>query len=472
MSVKNCEKLEKSMVALTVEVGAADFEAAVEKAYKKQRGQIRVPGFRPGKAPRKMIEAMFGAQVFYEEAVNIALPVAYEEAVKEQDLQVVGYPQVELLDVGKEGFSFKATVAVFPEMTLGQYKGLEAPKAEAKVTDEDVDARLKEMAERNSRMVSVDRAVEKGDIANINFEGFLDGEPFDGGKGEDHDLEIGSGSFVPGFEDQLIGMKAEEERDINITFPEDYHADLAGKAVVFHVKGNAVKVKEGPAIDDEFGKDVSEFDTLDELKADVRGKITAEREEAAGRAFEDILMGKVADGLTGEIPDAMVEAQAQRFVDNFRMQIQSQGLPFDKYLEMTNMDVDSLLEQAKEPAARQVKMDLAVGAIIKAEGLEATDEDVDAEYEKMAKQYGMEAEEIKKYMDAEVIREQVLRDKAIRVVVDSAVAVEPVIQAEEPAQAPAEEAPAEEKPKAKRTRKKKTAEEPAEASESAPEAAE
>ena len=472
MSVKNCEKLENSMVALTVEVGAADFEAAVEKAYKKQRGQIRVPGFRPGKAPRKMIEAMFGAQVFYEEAVNIALPVAYEEAVKEQDLQVVGYPQVELLDVGKEGFSFKATVAVFPEMTLGQYKGLEAPRAEAKVTDEDVDARLKEMAERNSRMVSVDRAVEKGDIANINFEGFLDGEPFDGGKGEDHDLEIGSGSFVPGFEDQLIGMKAEEERDIDITFPEDYHADLAGKAVVFHVKVNAVKVKEVPAIDDEFAKDVSEFDTLDELKADVRGKITAEREEAAGRAFEDILMGKVADGLTGEIPDAMVEAQAQRFVDNFRMQIQSQGLPFDKYLEMTKMDVDSLLEQAKEPAARQVKMDLAVGAIIKAEGLEATDEDVDAEYEKMAKQYGMEAEEIKKYMDAEVIREQVLREKAIRVVVDSAVAVEPVIQAEEPAQAPAEEAPAEEKPKAKRTRKKKTAEEPAEASESAPEAAE
>ena len=384
----------------------------------------------------------------------------------------MGYPQVELLDVGKEGFSFKATVAVFPEMTLGQYKGLEAPRAEAKVTDEDVDARLKEMAERNSRMVSVDRAVEKGDIANINFEGFLDGEPFDGGKGEDHDLEIGSGSFVPGFEDQLIGMKAEEERDIDITFPEDYHADLAGKAVVFHVKVNAVKVKEVPAIDDEFAKDVSEFDTLDELKADVRGKITAEREEAAGRAFEDILMGKVADGLTGEIPDAMVEAQAQRFVDNFRMQIQSQGLPFDKYLEMTNMDVDSLLEQAKEPAARQVKMDLAVGAIIKAEGLEATDEDVDAEYEKMAKQYGMEAEEIKKYMDAEVIREQVLREKAIRVVVDSAVAVEPVIQAEEPAQAPAEEAPAEEKPKAKRTRKKKTAEEPAEASESAPEAAE
>ena len=443
MSVKNCEKLEKSMVALTVEVGAADFEAAVEKAYKKQRGQIRVPGFRPGKAPRKMIEAMFGAQVFYEEAVNIALPDAYEEAVKEQELQVVGYPQVELLDVGKEGFSFKATVAVFPEMTLGQYKGLEAPRAEAKVTDEDVDARLKEMAERNSRMVSVDRAVEKGDIANINFEGFLDGEPFDGGKGEDHDLEIGSGSFVPGFEDQLIGMKAEEERDINITFPEDYHADLAGKAVVFHVKVNAVKVKEVPAIDDEFAKDVSEFDTLAELKKDVKAKLVAEREEAAARAFEDILMGKVAEGITCDIPDAMVEEQAKRFVDNFRMQIQSQGLPFDKYLEMTNMDVDSLLEQAKEPAARQVKMDLAVGAIIKAEGLEATDEDVDAEYEKMAKQYGMEVENLKKYIEAEVIREQVVRSKAIAVVVDSAVAVKPEAKAEEKKEAPAEEAPAE-----------------------------
>ena len=472
MSVKNCEKREKSTVELTVEVSAADFEAAVEKAYRKQRGKISMPGFRPGKAPRKMIEKMYGPEVFYEEAVNIALPDAYMEAVKEQELDVVGYPEVELLEVGKEGFSFKATVAVYPEVTLGQYKGLEAPKAEVKVMAADVNARLKEMAERNSRMVSVDRAAKKGDTVTIDFEGFLEGKPFEGGKGENHDLTLGSGSFVPGFEDQLIGMKAEEEKDIDITFPEDYHADLAGKAVVFHVKVNGVKVKEVPAIDDEFAKDVSEFDTLDELKADVRGKITAEREEAAGRAFEDILMGKVADGLTGEIPDAMVEAQAQRFVDNFRMQIQSQGLPFDKYLEMTNMDVDSLLEQAKEPAARQVKMDLAVGAIIKAEGLEATDEDVDAEYEKMAKQYGMEAEEIKKYMDAEVIREQVLREKAIRVVVDSAVAVEPVIQAEEPAQAPAEEAPAEEKPKAKRTRKKKTAEEPAEASESAPEAAE
>ena len=444
MSVKNCEKHEKSMVELTVEVSAADFEAAVEKAYRKQRGKINMPGFRPGKAPRKMIESMYGPEVFYEEAVNIALPDAYMNAVKEQELDVVGYPEVELLEVGKEGFSFKATVAVYPEVTLGQYKGLEAPKAEVKVMAADVNARLKEMAERNSRMVSVDRAVKKGDTANINFEGFLEGVPFEGGKGEDYDLAIGSGSFVPGFEEQLIGMKAEEEKDIDITFPEDYHADLAGKAVVFHVKVNAVKVKEVPAIDDEFAKDVSEFDTLAELKKDVKAKMITEREEAANRAFEDILMEKVAEGLTCDIPDAMVEEQAKRFTDNFKMQLQSQGLSFEQYKQMTNMDEAALLEQAKEPAAHQVRMDLAVGAIIKAENIEATDADVDAEYEKMAKQYGMEVENLKKYIEAEVIREQVVRSKAIAVVVDSAVAVKPEAKAEEKKEeAPAEEAPAE-----------------------------
>ena len=353
MSVKNCEKREKSMVELTVEVSAADFEAAVEKAYRKQRGKINMPGFRPGKAPRKMIESMYGPEVFYEEAVNIALPDAYMNAVKEQELDVVGYPEVELLEVGKEGFSFKATVAVYPEVTLGQYKGLEAPKAEVKVMAADVNARLKEMAERNSRMVSVDRAVKKGDTANINFEGFLEGVPFEGGKGEDYDLAIGSGSFVPGFEEQLIGMKAEEEKDIDITFPEDYHADLAGKAVVFHVKVNAVKIKEVPAIDDEFAKDVSEFDTLAELKKDVKAKMITEREEAANRAFEDILMEKVAEGLTCDIPDAMVEEQAKRFTDNFKMQLQSQGLSFEQYKQMTNMDEAALLEQvfaAGDPA--------------------------------------------------------------------------------------------------------------------------
>ncbi len=463
MSVKSCEKLEKSMVALTVEVSAEEFEAAVEKAYRKQRGSIRVPGFRPGKAPRKIIENMYGSGVFYEEAVNEALPDAYSSAVKEQELEVVGYPEVELLSVGKEGFSFKATVAVYPEVTLGQYKGVEAPKAEVSVTDEDVEGRIKEMADRNSRMVSVeDRAVAKGDVANIDFEGFLDGVPFDGGKGDSFDLEIGSGQFVPGFEDQVAGMSISEEKDIDITFPEDYHADLAGKTVVFHVKVNAIKVKELPALDDEFAKDVSEFDTLDELKKDVREKMLAEREEAAKRAFEDAAMSKVAAGIQADIPDAMIEEQAKRFVDNFRMQLQSQGVPYEEYMKMTGMEEEKLLADARVPAEGQVRMDLAIAAIVKAESLEASDEDVEAEYNKMAAQYGMDVENVKKYLDDAVIKEQIVRAKAVELVAAAAVPVKPEeVKAEEPkAEEPAEE-PKTEKPK--RTRKKKAEPKPEEA---------
>ena len=463
MSVKSCEKLEKSMVALTVEVSAEEFEAAVEKAYRKQRGSIRVPGFRPGKAPRKIIENMYGSGVFYEEAVNEALPDAYSSAVKEQELEVVGYPEVELLSVGKEGFSFKATVAVYPEVTLGQYKGVEAPKAEVSVTDEDVEGRVKEMADRNSRMVSVeDRAVAKGDVANIDFDGFLDGVPFDGGKGDSFDLEIGSGQFVPGFEDQVAGMSISEEKDIDITFPEDYHADLAGKTVVFHVKVNAIKVKELPALDDEFAKDVSEFDTLDELKKDVREKMLAEREEAAKRAFEDAAMSKVAAGIQADIPDAMIEEQAKRFVDNFRMQLQSQGVPYEEYMKMTGMEEEKLLADARVPAEGQVRMDLAIAAIVKAEGLEASDEDVEAEYNKMAAQYGMDVENVKKYLDDAVIKEQIVRAKAVELVAAAAVPVKPEeVKAEEPkAEEPAEE-PKPEKPK--RTRRKKAEPKPEEA---------
>ncbi len=463
MSVKSCEKLEKSMVALTVEVSAEEFEAAVEKAYRKQRGSIRVPGFRPGKAPRKIIENMYGSGVFYEEAVNEALPDAYSSAVKEQELEVVGYPEVELLSVGKEGFSFKATVAVYPEVTLGQYKGVEAPKAEVSVTDEDVEGRVKEMADRNSRMVSVeDRAVAKGDVANIDFEGFLNGVPFDGGKGDSFDLEIGSGQFVPGFEDQVAGMSISEEKDIDITFPEDYHADLAGKTVVFHVKVNAIKVKELPALDDEFAKDVSEFDTLDELKKDAREKMLAEREEAAKRAFEDAAMSKVAAGIQADIPDAMIEEQAKRFVDNFRMQLQSQGVPYEEYMKMTGMEEEKLLADAKVPAEGQVRMDLAIAAIVKAEGLEASDEDVEAEYNKMAAQYGMDVENVKKYLDDAVIKEQIVRAKAVELVAAAAVPVKPEeVKAEEPkAEEPAEE-PKPEKPK--RTRRKKAEPKPEEA---------
>lgn len=435
MTVKSCEKLGKSRVALTIETSAEEFEAAVNKAYLKMRGKINVPGFRVGKAPRKIIEKMYGAEVFYEEAVNIILPDAYEAAVKEQELEVVGYPQVELESCTKDGVVFKCTVAVYPEVKLGQYKGLEAPKAEVKVVAADVNARLKEMADRNSRLVSVERAVKKGDTADIDFEGFDNGVAFDGGKGENFDLEIGSGSFVPGFEDQLIGMKAGEEKDIDITFPENYTPELAGKPVVFHVKVNEVKEKQVPAIDDEFAKDVSEFDTLKDLKADIKKKLTAERTESAQRAFEDVLMAKVAEGIEADIPEEMVELQAERMMEQFKQQLASQGIPFEQYLKMTNTAEADFRKQAQGPAADQVKMDLAVEAIIKAEGLEASDEDVESEMKSVAEKYGMDLDTVKKYLRPEDVKEQVIREKVVKLVADSAVAVAP---AEEKAELEAE----------------------------------
>ena len=339
MSVKSCEKVEKSQVALTIEVGAAEFEAAIEKAYQKMRKKINVPGFRPGKAPRKIIEGMYGAEVFFEEAINNAFPEAYEAAVKEQELRVVGYPTVEMVgECTKDGFTFKATTPVYPEVTLGQYKGLSAEKDEVKVTAADVNERLKQLSDRNTRLVSVEREAKEGDTAVIDFEGFLEGKPFEGGKGENYSLELGSHSFVPGFEEQIVGMKAGEEKDLDITFPEDYHADLAGKAVVFKVKVHEVKEKEVPALDDEFAKDVSEFDTLKDLKADLKKKITEERQKDADRAFEDALMEQVGANITADIPDAMIENQARQFLDNFKMQIAQQGIPYDQYMKMTGMD--------------------------------------------------------------------------------------------------------------------------------------
>ena len=327
MSVKNVEKVEKSQVALTIEVGAAEFEAAIEKAYQKMRKKINVQGFRPGKAPRKMIEKMYGAEVFFEEAINIAFPEAYDAAIKEQELKVVGYPEVEMVgECTKEGFTFKAVVPVYPEVTLGEYKGLSAEKDEVKVGAADVNERLKSMQDRNTRLVSVEREAKDGDTVVIDFEGFLEGVPFEGGKGENYSLELGSSSFVPGFEEQLVGLKAGDEKDLDITFPEQYTPELAGKAVVFKVKVHEVKGKEVPELDDEFAKDVSEFDTLKELKADLKKKITEERQKAADNAFEDKLMEMVADNLTVEVPDAMVENQARQFIENFKMQIAVIGI--------------------------------------------------------------------------------------------------------------------------------------------------
>ena len=422
MTVKNVEKLEKSRVAVTVEVGAEEFEAAVAKAYAKARNKLSIPGFRPGKAPRKMIEKLYGAGVFYSDAVDIALPEAYTHAVGQRGLKVDGYPEDEIVDDKNDenGFTFKATLAVYPEVKLGEYKGLTAEKEEVKVSADDVKERLNEMAERNSRLVSVDRKAKKGDIAVIDFEGFDNGEAFEGGKGENYELELGSGSFVPGFEDQVIGMKAGDEKDLDITFPEDYHKDLAGKKVVFHVKAKEIKCKELPKLDDDFAKDVSEYDTLKELKDSIKREITEQREQAAKFAVESSLMEKVAENIECDIPDAMVEEQCARFLEDFKQRLQAQGIPYDQYCKMTGMDEKKFMEDGKEPALRQVRMDLAVNAIIKEENLDATDEEVEKQYSDLAEKYSMDINELKKYLDEMSVRAQIIRDKAINLVVDSA----------------------------------------------------
>ena len=449
MNVKSVEKLEQSRVAVTIEVTAEEFEAAVQKAYLKMRNKINVPGFRPGKAPRKMIEKMYGAEVFYNDAVDAALPDAYTQAVGSSALDVVGYPEIEIVGdkIDKDGFTFKATVAVYPEVKLGQYKGVSAPKDEVKVSADDVKERLNQMAEREARLVSVDRKVKKGDTVVIDFEGFDNGVPFEGGKGENHELEIGSGSFVPGFEDQIVGMKAGEEKDIDITFPENYTKDLAGKQVVFHVKVNEVKEKQMPAMDDEFAKDVSEFETLKELKDDIKAKITAEREESVKVAYENALLEKVAEGIEADIPAVMIEEQSRRFLDEFKQRLQAQGIPYDQYCKMTGMDEAKFLEEGKEPATRQVRMDLAIAEIIKAEKLEVSEEEIEAKYKAMAEQYGMDLEMLKKYLDAPTIHSQLLNEKAIAVVVDNA-------KVEKAAKAPKAAEGEEKKPAAKKTAKK------------------
>ncbi len=449
MTVKNVEKLEKSRVALEIEVGAEEFEAAVAKAYLKIRNKINVPGFRRGKAPRKIIETMYGAEVFYSDAVDEAFPEAYTKAVESEKLDTIGYPEVELSgDVTKDGFTFKATVAVYPDVKLGQYKGVSAPKEEVKVTADDIKERLNELAERNARLVSVDRKAKKGDIAVIDYEGFLNGEPFAGGKGENHELELGSGSFVPGFEDQVIGMKAGEEKDIDITFPENYHKDLAGKAVVFKVKCNEVKFKELPAMDDEFAKDVSEFDTIKDLKDDIKKKIEEEREKASNTAYENALIEKVADTIDCELPEILIEQQCRRFLEEFKSRIVSQGIPFDQYVRMTGMDEKKFMEDGREPAIRQVKMDLAIAQIIEQEKLEATEEEIEAEYKKLSEYYGMDVDKVKKYLGENEVRTQVLNTKAVAVVVDNA-------KPEKPKKAEAKDA---DEDKAKKKAAKKDAE--------------
>ena len=466
MNVKSVEKQEKSAVQLVIEIGGEEFEAAVQKAYLKQRSKINVPGFRKGKAPRKIIEGMFGSGVFYEDAINELYPKAYAEAVEQEKLDVVSWPNVEVVEAGKDGLTFKATVTVRPEVKLGEYKGLTAEKEEVKITDEDIDNELKPYINRATRMVTVEREAQNGDTVVIDFEGFLDGKPFDGGKGEGHSLELGSGSFVPGFEEQLVGTKAGDEKDLDITFPEEYHEGLAGKAVVFKVKVHEVKEKQLPTVDDEFAKDVSEFDTLEAFKKDLADKLTQRREAQAKRAFEAAVMEQVMDNMEVEIPDAMVAYETDQMVEDMARRVQAQGIPFDQYLAMTGMTMDIVRTQAAAAAMERVRRDLALGAVVAAENIEISDEDLEAEYKRLADEYHMELDQVKAAAPAEDVKKGLAIQKAEQVIYDSAkVGKAPAKKKttkKKAEEAEGEAAEGEEKPKKRRTTKKKTEEAAAE----------
>ena len=456
MKVTSVEKKEKSTVELTIQVEADAFEAAVQKAYEKERKNIGVPGFRKGKAPRKIIEGMYGTGVFYEEAINQVYPGAYAQAVEEQKLDDVGYPKIEIVEVGKDGLTFKALVSVRPEVKLGAYKGLTASKDVAKVTDKDVDEELKPYIDRATRLVSVDRAAQNGDTVVIDFEGFDNGEAFDGGKGENYDLKLGAGMFVPGFEEQLVGAKAGEEKDLDITFPEDYHPGLAGKAVVFHVKVKEVKEPQAPVLDDEFAKDVSEFETMDAFRKSLAEKIADRRSKQADADFENQVLEQLIENMECEIPDGMVDVQLDRLMEDYAMRLQSQGISMEDYQKMMGVNGDIVRESARPSALRQVQMQLALTAVADAENIEVTDEEVQAEIDRLAKQYNIDVEQVK----AAVPVEDLKKDLRLRKASDLVIAEAKVGKAKKKAAAKktekAEGTEGEEKPK--RTRKKKTEE--------------
>ena len=466
MNVKSVEKQEKSMVELVIEVSGEEFEAAIEKVYKKQRSKISVPGFRKGKAPRKIIEGMYGSGVFYEDAINEIYPEAYSQAVEQEKLDVVAWPQVEIQEVGKDGFTFKAKITVRPEVKLGEYKGLAAEREETAVTDEDLDNELKPFINRATRAVTVEREAKLGDTVVIDFEGFKDGVAFEGGKAEGFSLELGSSTFIPGFEDQLTGVKAGDEKDLNVTFPEDYQAEeLAGAPVVFKVKVHEVKEKQLPTVDDEFAKDVSEFETLADLKKDLGDKLKARREDAAQHAFENALIEQVVENMEVEIPDAMVDAEAEKLVNNYAQRVTSQGIPFDQYLAMMGMTMEQMKEQAKESALKQVQSDLALGAIVDAEKIEVTDEEVEAEIKRLAEQYNMTEEQLKKVLIVEDLKRDLCRQKAARVVFDSAKTGKAPAKKKAAKKKADAEAEGEEKPKRTRKATKKDEEKSEEKSE-------
>lgn len=415
------EKIENSVAEFKLDITPEKFEEGMQKSYKKNVKYINVPGFRKGKAPRNMVEKLYGPEVFYEDALNFVFGDVYEDAVKELELDVVDNP--EITDVSEikngENVTLSVKVTVKPEVKLGKYKGIKLEKVEYNVSDEDLDAEISRLQERNSRVVEVeDRAIEKDDIAVIDFEGFKDGVAFDGGAGKDFELTIGSGQFIPGFEDQLIGANKGDDVTVNVTFPEDYHAeDLKGAAVEFKVKVNAIKKKELPALDDEFAKDVSEFDTLEELKKDTKEKLEKQNNDRAKAETEDKAIEAVAEKTAVEIPECMINHQLDNMLRDYDARLQGQGITLQQYFQMTGMTADKFKEQFKEYAEKQVKISLTLEAIAKAEKVEATAEDIEEEYKKIADNYQMKTEDIKKFISEEDIKDGIVNKKVVEMIV-------------------------------------------------------
>lgn len=443
MKLTNVEKKEKNQVALAIAVEPEVFEEACEKSYRKNVHSINLQGFRKGHAPRKIIERIYGKEVFYEDAMNFCIPDAYEAAVKEAGIDVVSQPELSDFDVQEDGtFVFNALVYVKPEVVVKDYKGLAAEKDDTAVTAEEVEAEINRMQQRNARLVPVDREAQNGDTVNLDFEGFVDGVAFEGGKGEKFDLALGSGTFIPGFEDQLVGKKAEEECDVNVTFPEAYQEKtLAGKPAVFKCRINEVKESQKPELDDEFAKDVSEFDTLAELKADIEKKIGERKTESAKNAFQEKLMDQVIATMEAEIPDAMVDSQLDRIEEDFGYRLAMQGMDLENYLKMQGMDHNSFRMIFRDQALRQVKIRLALEQIAKMENLDVSEDEINAEYQKLCDQNKMEMERVKALLPAEDLKMDLVCQKANDFVIENAV------------EKAKEEKPAK-KPAAKKTAKK------------------
>ena len=431
MNVKSIEK-NGNQATVVVEIDKELMEKGVNAAYLKARKQIMVPGFRKGKAPRKMIEAMYGAHVFYDDGLEEIFPEIYDFAIAKQDFKAIGRPSLTDMQISEENIvTLTLTTDVYPEVTLGQYKGLEVEKAEAAVTDAQVEAELNRMAQNVASTETVERAAEMGDTANIDFEGFDNGVPFDGGKGDNFDLKLGSGQFVPGFEEQVVGMTAGEEKDIDITFPENYHTELAGKPVVFHVKLNKVTVTNVPELDDEFAKDVSEFETLEELKADIRAKALENAQKQIDSAFENAAVEMAAANTTVEIPNALVEAELDVQMERFGYQLQMSGYSMEQYAQMMGGDVSTMRNAFRPQAEKQAKISVTLEKIVEVEGIEVTEEDLEAEFNSLAEMYQLELAKIKEMVAVEEVKESLKTRKASKIITESAVAVAPKAAVEE-----------------------------------------